>query len=71
VHYRIAFGPRAGHKVLTVRGVMPRETDFTQALCADIDGFSLHAAGQVVLKLKTPWRDRTPRLLMSPLEFKQ
>ena len=85
--YRIAFGPRAGQKVLTVQGTMPRETDFKQTLCADIDGFSLHAAvrcgaddrqaleqlcryvtrpalanervqtnaaGQVVLKLKTP-----------------
>ena len=42
--YRIAFGPRAGQKVLTLQGVMPRETDFSQPLCADIDGFSLHAA---------------------------
>ena len=23
---------------------MPRDTDFKQPLCADIDGFSLHAA---------------------------
>ena len=23
---------------------MPRQTEFKQALCADIDGFSLHAA---------------------------
>ena len=42
--YRIAFGPRAGQKVLTVLGVMPRETDFKQNLCADSSGFSLHAA---------------------------
>lgn len=28
-----------------------------------------NAAGQVVLKLKTPWRDGTPHLAMSPLEF--
>ena len=42
--YRIAFGPRAGRKVLTVQGAMPREADFKQNLCADIDGFSLHAA---------------------------
>jgi hypothetical protein len=88
--YRIAFGPRAGHKVLTLRGAMPREATARQPLCADIDGFSLHAAvrvdahdrkrleqlcryitrpalsdervqlnaaGQVELKLKTPWRD--------------
>jgi hypothetical protein len=83
---------------------MPRETDFEQPLCADISGFSLHAAvrcgagdrqaleqlcryitrpalanervqtnaaGQVVLKLKTPWRDGTTHLVMSPLEFMQ
>jgi hypothetical protein len=41
---RIAFGPRAGRKVLTLQSAMPREADFKQALCADIDGFSLHAA---------------------------
>jgi hypothetical protein len=102
--YRIAFGPRAGQKVLTLQGVMPRDTDFKQTLCADIAGFSLHAAvrcgaddrqaleqlcryitrpalanervqtnaaGQVVLKLKTPWRDGTTHLGMSPLEFMQ
>ncbi|MFM8344388.1 MAG: transposase [Betaproteobacteria bacterium] len=71
-------------------------------MCADIDGFSLHAAvrieandrkrleqlcryitrparsdervqlnaaGQAELKLKTPWRDGTTHLVMSPLEF--
>ncbi len=42
--YRIAFGPRAGQKVLTVQGVMPRDADFKQTLCADSHGFSLHAA---------------------------
>jgi len=42
--YRIAFGPRAGQKVLTVQGAMPRDADFKQTQCADIDGFSLHAA---------------------------
>jgi Putative transposase len=88
--YRIAFGPRAGQKVLTVQGVMPRDADFKHTLCADSHGFSLHAAvrcgaddrqaleqlcryitrpalanervqtnaaGQVVLKLKAPWRN--------------
>ena len=102
--YRIAFGPRAGQKVLTVQGAMPRDADFKHKLCADIDGFSLHAAvrcgaddrqaleqlcryitrpafanervqtnaaGQVVLKLKTPWRDGTTHLVMSPLELMQ
>ena len=104
ITYRIAFGPRAGQKVLTLRGAMPREGTVRQPLCADIDGFSLHAAvrveandrkrleqlcryitrpalsdervqlnaaGQVELKLKTPWRDGTTHLVMSPLEFMQ
>jgi hypothetical protein len=104
VTYRIAFGPRAGQKVLTLRGAMPREATARQPLCADIDGFSLHAGvrveahdrkrleqlcryitrpalsderiqlnadGQVELKLKTPWRDGTTHLMMSPLEFMQ
>ena len=44
VSHRIAFGPRAGQKVLTVQCAMPRAKDFKQTLCADIDGFSLHAA---------------------------
>ena len=47
VTYRIAFGPRAGQKVLTLRGTMPREGTARQPLCADIDGFSLHAAVRV------------------------
>jgi len=41
---RIAFGPRAGQKVLTLQGAMPRDADVKQNLCADISGFSLHAA---------------------------
>jgi len=104
ITYRIAFGPRAGQKILTLRGAMPREEAARQPLCADIDGFGLHAAvrveahdrkrleqlcryitrpalsdervqlnaaGQVELKLKTPWRDGTTHLVMSPLEFMQ
>ena len=47
ITYRIAFGPRAGQKVLTLRGAMPREDRARQPLCADIDGFSLHAAVRV------------------------
>ena len=102
--YRVAFGPRAGQRVLTVQGAMPREKEFKQTPCADIDGFSLHAAvrcgaddrqaleqlcryitrpalanervqtdaaGQVVLKLKTAWRDGTTHLVMSPLGLMQ
>jgi len=45
--YRIAFGPRAGQKVLTLRGALPHEAPARQPLCADIDGFSLHAAVRV------------------------
>jgi hypothetical protein len=104
VTYRIAFGSRAGQRVLTLRGAMPREVTARQPLCADVDGFSLHAAvrveayerrrlerlcryiarpalsderiqvnaaGQVELELKTPWRDGTTHLVMSPLEFMQ
>ena len=47
VTYRIAFGPRTGQKVLTLRGAMPRDSAARQPLCADIDGFSLHAAVRV------------------------
>ena len=104
VTYRIAFGPRAGRKLLTLMGAMPRETAPRQPLCADIDGSSLHAAvrveahdrkrleqlcrcitrpalsdervqlnaaGRVVLRLKTAWRDGTTHLVMSQREFKQ
>jgi hypothetical protein len=41
---RIAFCPRAGQKVPTLRAEMPRAGTAGQPLCADIDGFSLHAA---------------------------
>ena len=90
--------------MLTLRGALPREDSAGQRLCADIEGFSLHAAvrvaahdlkrleqlcryitrpalsearvqlnaaSQVELKLKTPWRDGTTHLVMSPLEFMQ
>jgi hypothetical protein len=89
---------------MALRGAMSREGTARQPLCADIDGFSLHAAvqveahdrkrleqlcryitrpalsdervqlntaGQVELELKTPWRDGTAHLVMSPLEFMQ
>ena len=44
--YRIAFGPRAGQKVFPVQGAMPRDAAFIQALCADVQGFSLRAAAR-------------------------
>jgi hypothetical protein len=102
--YRIALGPRAGQKVLSLRTVPGRDEKATAGLCADAHGFSLHAgvrcgehqrkelerlcsyitrpaianerlkrdgAGDVVLQLKSPWRDGTTHIVMSPLEFMQ
>ena len=74
--YRIALGPRAGQKVLSLRTVAGRDEKTTAALCADVHGFSLHAgvrcgAGDVVLQLKSAWRDGTTHIKMSPLEFMQ
>ncbi len=72
---RIAFGPRAGHKVLRVEA---HDRKRLEQLCRYITGPALSderaqlaAAGQVELKLKTPWRDGTTHLVMSPLEFMQ
>jgi hypothetical protein len=98
--YRIAFGPRAGQKVLSLRTVAGRdEKASASGLCADAHGFSLHAAvrcaahqrkrlerlcryitrpaianprlsrngkGQVVLQLKSAYRDGTTHIVMSP-----
>ena len=47
ITYRIAFGPRAGQKVLNLRGAMPREATARQPPCGNLDGFSLHAAARV------------------------
>ena len=102
--YRIALGPRAGQKVLSLRTVPGRDEKPTAALCADAHGFSLHAGvrcgehqrkelerlcryitrpaianerlkcddvGNVVLQLKSAWRDGTTHIRMSPLEFMQ
>lgn len=102
--YRIAFGPRAGRKVLSWQYAARRAVPITQQLCTNVHGFSLHAGvrcaadqrqaleplcryitrpaianerlsvnhvGQVVLKLKTPYRDGTSHIVMSPLEFMQ
>ena len=104
-HYRIAQGPRAGQKLLSLQ-LAPRHPGSREfsALCANAHGFSLHAgvrcaaddrqgleqlcryitrpaisherlsvnrAGQVVLKLKTAWRDGTSHHVMEPMEFMQ
>jgi hypothetical protein len=110
--WRIAAGPRAGRKVLslpnvsTVGWVQPITTNptHTAKLCANHQGFSLHAGvhcgaddrqgleqlcryitrpaisnerlsinreGNVVLKLKTAWRNGATHIVMAPLEFMQ
>ncbi|MCP5016096.1 MAG: IS91 family transposase, partial [Ketobacter sp.] len=102
--YRIAFGPRAGQKVLSLQSVPSFEAQPTQQLCANAQGFSLHAevrcamnqrhkleqlcryitrpaiandrlklnsAGDVVLQLKSPYRDGTTHIVMTPLELMQ
>ena len=70
--------------------VAGREENPRKALCADAQGFSLHAAvrlashqrkelerlsrnarGQVVLKLKSPYRDGTTHIVMHQQEFMQ
>ncbi|MBM3359334.1 MAG: hypothetical protein FJY54_16610 [Betaproteobacteria bacterium] len=102
--YRIAFGPRAGQQVLSLRTVPGREEKATSGLCAEARGASLDAgvrcgarerarlerlcryitrpaianerlkrdgSGDVVLRLKSAWRDGTTHIRMSPLEFMQ
>jgi hypothetical protein len=41
--YRIALGPRAGRKVLSLQHAASRAAPMTQPLCANAHGFSLHA----------------------------
>jgi hypothetical protein len=43
---------------------------FTRPALAN-ERMQMNTAGQVVLKLKTAWRDGTTHLVMSPLEFMQ
>ena len=50
---RIAFGPRAGERVLVVQGVTPMQAGFKQDLCTDMDGFSLHPAA-TLQRLRLP-----------------
>ncbi|MGH8532689.1 MAG: transposase, partial [Gammaproteobacteria bacterium] len=102
--YRIAFGPRAGQKVLTLQTLPSQAAPPTGERCVNAQGFSLHAevrlainqrhklehlcryitrpalanerlalnrAGQVVLTLKTPYRNGTTHIVMEPLEFMQ
>ena len=41
--YRIALGPRAGRKVLSLQHAASRAAPMTYPLCANAHGFSLHA----------------------------
>ena len=102
--YRIALGPRAGQKVLTLKTAEPQDWAIPSDRCVSHSGFSLHANtycaptnrskleqlcryitrpalanervkvnhnGDVVLKLKSAYRDGTTHLVMTPLEFMQ
>ena len=102
--YRIALGPRAGQKVLSLQSVASPDKSSTPDLCAKLHGFSLHAAvrwgadqrkelehlcryitrpaianerlkrnraGDVVLQLKSAFKDGTTHIVMAPLEFMQ
>jgi hypothetical protein len=42
--YRIALGPRAGQKLLSLQTVPSRQANSTQPGCVNAHGFSLHAA---------------------------
>ncbi len=62
--YRIALGPRAGHKVLSLQTLSRPGEPRTPALCANAHGFSLHAG-------RALWRQsaqatRTPVPLYHP-----
>jgi Putative transposase len=102
--YRLALGPRAGQKVLSLQSMPSPDKPSTPSLCAKLHGFSLHAAvrrgtdqrkqlehlcrsitrpaianeqlkrnraGQVVLQLKSAYKDGTTDIVMSALEFMQ
>ena len=100
--YRIALGPRAGQKVLSLQSLPSAARPSAPELRVNAHGFSLHAAvrwradqrkeleqlcryitrpaianerlkrnraGQVVLQLKSPYKDGTTHIVMEPLEF--
>jgi hypothetical protein len=102
--YRIALGPRAGQKVLSLQSLPSQARPSSQELRVKAHGFSLHAAvrwradqrkelehlcryitrpaianerlkrnraNRVVLQLKSPYKDGTTHVVMSPMEFIQ
>ena len=101
LHYRIATGPHAGRKALTLRTVAPNPPAPSPCI-AQLSGFSLHAGtrcqahernslerlcrsiarpavsnerlsvndrGQVVYRLKHPFRDGTTHVVLDPMNF--
>lgn len=60
--YRIAFGPRARHKVLTLQGALPREASGKQHPCANLEAFSVPLRG-VELKLQSSFESVFPASL--------
>jgi len=56
--HRIALGPRAGQKLPSLRTVPGRDEKTKRALCADAQGFSLHAG----LRCGAPQRRELERL---------
>ena len=53
--YRIAFGPRAGQKVLTLRTVPSVEPPNPSQRCANEQGFSLHAQVRCAMNQRKNW----------------
>ena len=75
--YRIALGPRAGQKVLSLRTDAHQRKEL-ERLCRNItrpaianERLSRNAKGQVVLRLKSPYRDGMTHIVMSAQEFTQ
>ncbi len=65
VQYRIALGPHAGRKALTLYSVPPLEDQQTPELVAKIAGFSLHA-GTVCEARQRPRLERLCRYITRP-----
>ena len=69
---RVALDPRAGQSVPKLQNAMMRDPVCAQTLCATAlanERAQCNAAGEVVLRSKTPWRDSTTHLVMSPLDI--
>jgi hypothetical protein len=63
--YRIALGPRAGQKVLSLQTVPSQEAPPTEQRCVNAQGFSLHA--EVRLGRPSAQETRTPVIVTYPV----